>query len=884
MSNKELPNHYTETTEDSEWGNLAAELAEDMQEAAELSEQEADEIEQNRIENNDLANLHDAEYYREHEDEINDLVRDIIQLRGESSVKKGEWNQEQRTHLDKNGLPTDYAHLVRYAKENPDSLETLTTEYKNLKKKEAEALTQADYNARTNEGSTAGERWQEQWDENLKKYFGDDQTAIEIANESPIQDGENVKDFVARVWKLAIMRDNAEKIGGPAPDEARDEYGKRVNFLAQFDVDKPIWGQMDDEQKKNLRERYPRNQNENYDAWRARVEKNLRVKVWEDTPGAGSNDSGNGSKGPETPTTSSPVSGGPENNPTNPIDPTDPGNPDNPTNPTDPGNPDNPTNPTDPTDPAGPDGDKSTADTKATDDAQPAAAAAPSRGFPRPIAFASNRYDGKWYDQGRDARRDTATKGQAEAIKAAAEKNIKNFDKAIEWYNNELTDFDRIIFAAGHGELLGAEDDDKFMDECIKPLIEAGFPVENPPLSQEEMLKRFPENAEQIRNAFMTSEEFEAAHKNDDKEATKTAEKRIPLSEMSEVAKATDEKLRQVYGERWKCTMDLEKADAEIEDLQSQIDALNGKRFVFGKASKIKKLEARIDSLKAGMDARVKAYTELEDRFKSEYKSANLTDGEIANIKDTEAKMAANCGRGADGDFRKELDRAKKQVETWTDGYKRFQASGDKAGMARATEIIAAAKDEIKHHEKTLELQERYGFGSLTGAAEAEQQAEGEKTYEQQVAEYQNAIGAANNYRNETKEKSNAMPEDKRSEYVDSRLEGFTKLLMKIGETSKPISLAAAEKCTTPELAAEWSELVSKADAADSFRLIRNVTEMIPGITSGNAAAAKRTYEKIYRPEDRVKAEEYLMKYFGAGIDFIAQLRGNSGEVQSGAA
>ncbi|MBR5669716.1 hypothetical protein IKX12_01395 [Candidatus Saccharibacteria bacterium] len=867
MSNKELSNHYTETTEDSEWGNLAAELAEDMQEAAELSEQEADEIEQDRIENNDLANLPDAEYYREHEDEINDLVRNIIQLRGESSVKKGEWNQEQRTHLDKNGLPTDYAHLVRYAKENPDSLETLTTEYKNLKKKEVEALTQADYNAKTNEGSTAGERWQEQWDENLKKYFGDDQTAIEIANESPIQDGENVNDFVARVWKLAIMRDNAEKIGGPAPDEARDEYGKRVNYLAQFDVDKPIWGQMDDEQKKDLRKRYPRNQNESYDAWRARVEKNLRVKVWEDTPGAGSNDSGNGPKGPEAPTTSGPVSDGPENNPTDPTDPTDPGDPD------------NPTDPTDPTDPAGPDGGKSTANTKATDDAQPAAAAAPSRGFPRPVAFANNRYEGKWYDQGRDARRDTAAKGQAEAIKAAAEKNIKNFDKAIEWYNNELTDFDRIIFASGHADLLGAEDDKTFMEECVKPLIEAGFPVENPPLTQEQLLKRFPENAEQIRNAFMTSEEFEAAHKNDGK-----AEKRIPYGEMSEAAKATDEKLRQIYGERWKCTIDLEKADAEVEELQAQIDTLNSKRFAFGKASKIKKLEARIADIKAGMDARVKQYTELEDKFKSEYSAASLTDGEVANIKDSEAKMAASCGRGAGSDFRAELANAQKQVDTWTKGYESFKSKGDKAGMARATEIIAAAQRDVKHHEKVLELQERYGFGSIIGAAESEGQAEGEKTYEQQVADYQNAIGAANNYRNETKEKSEAMPEDKRSDYVDSRLEGFTKLLMKIGEASKPISLAAAEKCTTPELAAEWSELVSKADATESFRLIRNVTEMIPGITSGNAAAAKRTYEKIYRQEDRVKAEEYLMKYFGAGIDFIAQLRGNSGEEQSDAA
>ena len=69
MSNKELSNHYTETSEDSEWENLAEELSEDMQEAAELSEQEADKIEQDRIENNDLANLHDAEYYREHDRE-----------------------------------------------------------------------------------------------------------------------------------------------------------------------------------------------------------------------------------------------------------------------------------------------------------------------------------------------------------------------------------------------------------------------------------------------------------------------------------------------------------------------------------------------------------------------------------------------------------------------------------------------------------------------------------------------------------------------------------------------------------------------------------------------------------------------------------------------
>ncbi len=132
------------------------------------------------------------------------------------------------------------------------------------------------------------EQWQkESWDENLKKYFGDDQTAIDIANEFPIQDGEKTEDFVSRVRKQAIMRDNAEKIGGPAPDEARDEYGKRVNFLAQFDVDKPIWGQMDDEQKKDLRKRFPRSEGEDYNAWRARVEQSLRVKVWEDTPDGG---------------------------------------------------------------------------------------------------------------------------------------------------------------------------------------------------------------------------------------------------------------------------------------------------------------------------------------------------------------------------------------------------------------------------------------------------------------------------------------------------------------------------------------------------------------------------------------------------------------------
>ena len=128
------------------------------------------------------------------------------------------------------------------------------------------------------------EQWQnENIERNLSEWFGDDQTAIEIAKEAPMMDNESKEDFIKRIWNSAIRRDNAEKIAPARPDEALDEHNARASYLSQFDIDKPLWGQMNTEQKRDLLARYPKYEGENRADWQVRVEGLVGAKIWANT-------------------------------------------------------------------------------------------------------------------------------------------------------------------------------------------------------------------------------------------------------------------------------------------------------------------------------------------------------------------------------------------------------------------------------------------------------------------------------------------------------------------------------------------------------------------------------------------------------------------------
>ena len=84
-------------------------------------------------ENNEVADR-DAEYYRNHPGEINNLVAELIQLRGGAdSTKEGTWDKDARAYVGDDGMPRDWAHLTGYLKRNPDALDAIMNEYNNLK-------------------------------------------------------------------------------------------------------------------------------------------------------------------------------------------------------------------------------------------------------------------------------------------------------------------------------------------------------------------------------------------------------------------------------------------------------------------------------------------------------------------------------------------------------------------------------------------------------------------------------------------------------------------------------------------------------------------------------------------------------------------------------
>lgn len=374
--NKETHNNNNEAASGaSEWDilsqDLQNEIAETVEDVAIEEETKAEEAEKAK-------------------QETSELIQEVIKLRGGAeSVKQGKWDNDQKAHIDANGMPTDYAHLMRYVQENPDAIETLTAERDSLLSK-IEA---------SDEDKDAYARWQdENMVKNAENLFPDDPLAQEIAATNSLLNGESKEDFVNRIRRAAEAQRVAES--GPSRmetgesqaaynkriAEATDAAMKRENIISDFDHNRPLWPQLDKQQKTEVLHAYPRHDDETSAQWQARVEQELGVPVWENSKTEKGKDQG-------TPTPTPESSKGPDA-PKGPEAPKDSDDSDKPE--------DNPADkPEDATDGAA-DAEKD----KAKDY------------FPRPIAFASN----EWYYMNRKERREAALKARAEAAAAEAAK------------------------------------------------------------------------------------------------------------------------------------------------------------------------------------------------------------------------------------------------------------------------------------------------------------------------------------------------------------------------------------------------------------------------------------------------------------------------------
>ena len=65
----------------------------------------------------------DAEYYRNHLNEVNELAAKYIQIHSSAdTLKNATWNEELRAKVDYNGLPIRWSDLSRYLRKNPDEI------------------------------------------------------------------------------------------------------------------------------------------------------------------------------------------------------------------------------------------------------------------------------------------------------------------------------------------------------------------------------------------------------------------------------------------------------------------------------------------------------------------------------------------------------------------------------------------------------------------------------------------------------------------------------------------------------------------------------------------------------------------------------------------
>lgn len=91
-----------------------------------------------------VASQESVEEFQEHPEKIGDLVKELINLRGDKDVAsgqerfsniktEGEWNKELRTHVGADGLPRDWAHLTGFLKKNPDRIADVLKEINDLR-------------------------------------------------------------------------------------------------------------------------------------------------------------------------------------------------------------------------------------------------------------------------------------------------------------------------------------------------------------------------------------------------------------------------------------------------------------------------------------------------------------------------------------------------------------------------------------------------------------------------------------------------------------------------------------------------------------------------------------------------------------------------------
>ncbi len=798
--NSEIPKPNNGDAPKSKWDILSEDLQDEIQEAVEDTELEQDEIVAKKAEA-------EAEEQRKNK-ELSDLVKEVISLRGGAdSVKEGTWDKDQKAYIGENGLPTDYAHLMHYLKENPEAVETLTQERDSLL---------------ANVEDEGGKYSEESYDDYMRKFanpFADDPLAAEIAETNLPLEGETGEQYEARIRRNAELFRAAEQAGPrDSEKESLESYNKRIaegvdaklnreaqtkknrdiilnslNFgttnkeivkdedgntvygedgkpklkdkdevvRTELDPSRPIMGQILDKAgrqwvRNQLNEMYPRNDAESIPEWQNRVENEIGLKIWAKTEGpkagagtgeAGSGDAANGGAG----------SNGPEG-----------------------------------------DGGDNAGDGKGGkggNEPEP---------FPRSTAFANNRYQ-RWYELNRQDRKNAATEGQA---------------------------------GAAEGEPISAD--------------------ESEPISDDEGAPKPAEGAE--------------ANPTAEKPADAKNEKGKEGKEFGEKAKEVAAKLKDLYSARWTILAN----SASIEHYQEQLEKANG----FFKRKLREELNQKIADCNEKIQAAMGSYRGIADKLQEAYDDAKLTGFELSKLRRIDKTLAERAGRDSDEGtitIKQQLEGAKSKAKKWKEELEKTIARKDKKYIELHTENYESAKSDYEFAQSILSNQERHKFGEIMDIL-AHNKAEKQQT------NYQEAIQVMKKRKDELKEELNKLPEDQRDGFWESHADENKKLAANVGEASRPLNIAAAEKCTSEELADEWREKVSTADALYTFFVYRRVVDMLPAISSGNLAAAKREYDKS--PNDNAKAdiEENLKKYFGASDEFIAQLRGTDGERQQGAA
>ena len=851
MSNKELSGNNNESPSGSEWDILSSEIQDEIQEEAAEDAELANEQPQEE-ENTER----DADYYRKHEEEIGNMIQDLIRLRGEDSVKQGDWDNDQKSHIDGNGMPTDYAHLVRYAKDNPDSLETLTKEYNDRLAQENRVWTAkdgAEASALNEAEESTGKYSDMSYDDYMRQFanpFEGDELAQEIAETNPPREGESGDEYEARIRRNAELFRAAEKSPRDATKESQEAYNKRIaaEVDAKLEHDAKIAAIRDrilnSPDLKTTTEVYDRYEDgdkkgqiildEDGKAKRKVVERRVSLDPSRPLWGQLLDEKGRrwlkselekddafprneGESIQEwqnrveselglkiwksTPEASTKAAKTGDN--------TAGDNPDSAATSPD-GSPDDPNN-------SGKAKDGKRGDSP----------------FPHSAAFANNPY-AKWYKMSRDERQAAAEQGQAAAAQAA------------------------------EGDQTPASTENKDSGSDSKERITVSAPG----------MGKIEIDMEAARKAAEADKK-----KPEDKDKAKKAER----GEMSEKYNKVCDKLDAYYSAIWGLLSKMSRYDS----LKNQLEETTG----FFNRGKRKKIEAEIAKVEAEGEALKQKFPEVRSQLIETFNGTELSQSELNMLKRHDQTLFENCGRGGSGtvSIEQSLKSAKSQLEKWSKELAASKKRRDRFYIDMHTENVESAKRDVDFYEGVLRNRDRSKIGLAFDDLELGK--EEVKSVEQLRDEYNQAVQEGQAFDKDAKEQAAKLPEDQRASFFESLKEKRNAIAAKIGEASRPLSLEAAARCVTEKLAQEWKEEVSKTTANENYFIYRNVTEILPGLVSGNIEAAKRVYEKAKLKNNeqgtksmRAAIEEKLQKFFGASEEFLAQLRGEDGETKEEAA